>query len=86
MLRVPTAAISDIALFAVLCLIIQAPANTSLPHRPSPFRAPLQDAQLLRVYGVSNYYFDRVGGLEKMLEMRGGLDNIQLPGLAPWLC
>lgn len=86
MLRDPAAATSDIALFAVLCLIIQAPANANPSYRPSPFRAPLQDAQLLRVYGVSNYHFDRVGGLEKMLEMRGGLDNIQFPGLAPWLC
>lgn len=83
MLRDPVLAISDIAVLGVLSLVCT-PVNTGrCPYRPIPFLAPLQEAPWLNIQGVGvNYNLAHANGLRKMLEMRGDLSSIRIPGLA----
>ncbi|KAL2839197.1 hypothetical protein BJY01DRAFT_250615 [Aspergillus pseudoustus] len=78
-------ATSDGAIFTVLALAYSAqlqaaPLNTD-PHP----RRPLQDLQWLTVYSSLPTNLLHVQGLETLVGMRGGLDQIALPGLASLL-
>jgi len=76
---------SDGAIFAVLTLAYNAqlqsgPLNTD-PHP----RRPLQDLQWLAVYSSLPINLLHVQGLGTIIDMRGGLHQLTLPGLAPLL-
>lgn len=74
-------AVSDTTILSVLRLA----SNTSPPEpRPevSPFQAPLKSLQWLDIYGSLSANPLHRNGLAKMIEIRGGLNKLRLPGLA----
>jgi hypothetical protein len=48
----------------------------------SPFRSPLARAQWLDVYGMMSHVSAHVAALRSLVTLRGGLDKIELEGLA----
>ncbi|KAL2864951.1 uncharacterized protein BJX67DRAFT_389649 [Aspergillus lucknowensis] len=78
----PTRAVCDAMIFSVVCMAHNKAEDdvTGLP-RP-PFTAPMQRLQWLDVYGSLRPNLVHIGGLIQMVNLRGGIDEIQLPGLA----
>lgn len=79
----PSRAASDAVILSVLCMAHNptycSPQNVS----PStPFAAPLQRLQWLEVFGNSAPNIVHVRGLMQMIMLRGGVEKIELPGLA----
>jgi hypothetical protein len=54
-------------------------------NKKSPFQPPLQSLQWLDVYGCKIANLAHIQGLMKLVNLKGGLENIKLPGLAPIL-
>lgn len=83
-LRSPTVAVTDATILAVL-MMIEKPivASTKNWQKKSPFQAPLQGLQWLNIHGARDPNFSHQTGLCKLVELRGGLHNIKIPGLAP---
>lgn len=80
-LQDPSKAISDATILSVLRLA----SNTSPPEpRPkvSPFQSPLRSLQWLDIYGSLSANTLHKNGLTRMIQLRGGLYKIRLPGLA----
>ncbi|EED11591.1 conserved hypothetical protein [Talaromyces stipitatus ATCC 10500] len=76
---------SDGAIFAVLTLAYSAQLRSG-PLNPDPQpRRPLQDLQWLTVYSSLDTNSVHVQGLIALLELKGGLEQIPLPRLAPLL-
>ncbi|KAL3465415.1 hypothetical protein BJX64DRAFT_285359 [Aspergillus heterothallicus] len=78
----PVKATSDAIILSVLCL-----ANNDRPAEQqavpqSPFQPPLKSLQWLDIYGTSSPNPVHQAGLVRIIELCGGLDMIQLPGLA----
>jgi hypothetical protein len=48
----------------------------------SPFRSPLVRAQWLDVYGLMSHVTTHVSAMRALVTLRGGLDKIELEGLA----
>lgn len=83
-LRSSTVAVTDATILAVL-MMIEMPVLSSAKdwQKESPFQAPLQGLQWLNIHGAREPNISHQMGLCKLVEMRGGLHNIRIPGLAP---
>jgi hypothetical protein len=79
----PSQATSDAVILSVVCL-----ANNRYEERTSqytdhsPFHAPLRSLQWIDIYGSLFPNPIHQAGLVQMIALRGGLEEIQLPGLA----
>lgn len=82
----PTRAVCDSVILSVICMAHNiADDNDQRRHRLTPFTAPMRRLQWLDVYGSLPPNLVHIQGLVQMVKLRGGLDNITLPGLAPVL-
>ncbi|KAL5358860.1 hypothetical protein BJX96DRAFT_51632 [Aspergillus floccosus] len=80
----PTRAVCDSVILSVMCMAHNvADDNDQRRHRTTPFTAPMRRLQWLDVYGSLPPNLVHIQGLIQMVNLRGGLDNITLPGLAP---
>lgn len=71
----------DEVIYAVVALATISPQQQySFSHLP--FHPPFADAQWISVYGSMVYSKEHMRGLVLIVEKRGGLDNIEWPGLA----
>lgn len=83
-LKSSTAAVTDATILAVLMMIeLPVVASTKNWLKESPFQAPLQGLQWLNIHGAREPNLSHQMGLCKLVELRGGLHNIKIPGLAP---
>lgn len=83
-LRSPTVAVTDATILAVFMMIeLPVVSSTKDWQKESPFQAPLQGLQWLNIHGAREPNLSHQMGLCKLVEMRGGLHNIRIPGLAP---
>ncbi|EED19460.1 conserved hypothetical protein [Talaromyces stipitatus ATCC 10500] len=77
----PSKATSDAIILSVLCL-----ANNHSPleqhPKPYPFDPPLRKLQWLDAYGYLSPNSVHQAGLAILIALRGGLDKLELPGLA----
>ncbi|KAL3486010.1 hypothetical protein BJX62DRAFT_229093 [Aspergillus germanicus] len=81
--RDPLQAISDSVILVVLCLATNKYNGPSHDENCStPFYAPLRSLQWLDIYGRLSPHPVHQAGLVKLIELRGGLEKIELPGLA----
>lgn len=82
----PKRAASDAVILSVLCMAHN-PTYCSPQSLSSgtPFTAPLQLLQWLEVFGSFAPNIVHIRGLMQMVMLRGGIENIKLPGLAPIL-
>ncbi|PYH98272.1 hypothetical protein BO71DRAFT_64268 [Aspergillus ellipticus CBS 707.79] len=79
----PTRVTSDATILAVLMTI----EKPFIPHskdwsQESPFQAPLRKMQWLNVHGAREPNLAHQTGLCKLIQLRGGLHNVRLPGVA----
>ncbi|EGE06088.1 hypothetical protein TEQG_05202 [Trichophyton equinum CBS 127.97] len=85
MMKDPTQAFSDEVVLAVLCMAFNRIDYSGWkPSDPSP-KAPLRNLQWLDVYGGLSLNDHHVKGLMAIIETRGGLKSIKMPGLAETL-
>ncbi|RAK95934.1 Cys6 transcription factor domain-containing protein [Aspergillus ibericus CBS 121593] len=82
-LRQPLHGVSDATLLAVLMLV----EGPTIPvardwTTPPVFRAPLQGMQWLKVHGARKPHEAHQRGLCRLVQLKGGLSRIQLPGVA----
>ncbi|KAE8148079.1 hypothetical protein BDV25DRAFT_131532 [Aspergillus avenaceus] len=83
-MKKPGRAISNAVILSVMCMAHNATdISEERQYRPSPFSAPMRRLQWIDVYGSLRPNLVHVHGLITMINMRGGLDAIDLPGLAP---
>ncbi|KAL4994722.1 hypothetical protein BDV10DRAFT_145581 [Aspergillus recurvatus] len=78
----PSRAFCDAVIWSVVCMAHNKAEGDLTDHPPSPFTAPMQRLQWLGVYGSLRPNLVHIGGLIQMVNLRGGIDEIQLPGLA----
>ncbi|KAL3465189.1 hypothetical protein BJX64DRAFT_70544 [Aspergillus heterothallicus] len=78
----PSRAICDAMIWSVVCMAHNKAEDdvTGLPD--IPFTAPMQRLQWLDVYGCLRPNLIHIGGLIQMVNLRGGIDKVELPGLA----
>ncbi|KAK2776983.1 hypothetical protein FQN53_002449 [Emmonsiellopsis sp. PD_33] len=73
--------ISDGIIVAVQCLSVSRFDESILKWKAkSPFHPPLTKLQWINIYGALTIDPIHASGLEKMINLRGGLDNVRLPG------
>jgi hypothetical protein len=79
----PARAVSDAVILSVLCMATNRP-DESVWHENvrSPFQPPLRSLQWLDIYGSLSPNLVHVNGLRQLVALRGGLESIDLPGLA----
>lgn len=78
----PIEACKDVNIFAIVVL-----AKTEMSHRveiplKTPKQGPLRSLQLLNVLALSEIDPIHFEGLSKLIELKGGLEKIKIPGLA----
>jgi hypothetical protein len=79
----PTTAVTDATILAVFMMIEMPVLSVDKDWaKESPFHAPLQGLQWLNIHGAREPNMAHQRGLCKVVELRGGLHNIELPGLA----
>ncbi|KAJ5930923.1 hypothetical protein N7466_006416 [Penicillium verhagenii] len=82
-LRDPYRATADGTILAVLMAVEKPDVQM---HRPwsqeSPFQAPLQGLQWLKVHSAREPNIAHQDGLCRIVKLRGGLSNIETPGIA----
>lgn len=84
-IKIDSTTCKDETMLAVLALAISGPAAIITPPR-APSQGPLKALQALDVYGGAlEIVPTHVAGLMKMVSIRGGLDDLKLPGLAQQL-
>lgn len=74
-------AVTDDIILCVLCLANNDTARYQKADE-SPFRPPLRSLQWLDIYGSLSPNPIHQQGLIQLVRLRGGLDKIELPGLA----
>ncbi|KAK2868066.1 hypothetical protein FQN49_003187, partial [Arthroderma sp. PD_2] len=85
MMKDPSQAFSDEVVLAVLCMAFNRIDYSGWTvSDPSP-KAPLRNLQWLDVYGGLSLNDQHVKGLMAIIETRGGLKSLKLPGLAETL-
>ena len=77
----PSRAAIDAVLLSVLCMAHNTAYSTPQQRPSTPFTAPLQHLQWLDVFGSLPPNLVHVQGLIQMVLLRGGVQNIELPGL-----
>ncbi|KAL4948980.1 hypothetical protein BDW69DRAFT_175378 [Aspergillus filifer] len=78
----PDRAVCDAMIFSVVCMAHNKAFDNPTALKSTPFTAPMQRLQWLDVYGSLPPNLVHIGGLIKMVNLRGGIDKIELPGLA----
>ncbi|KAL4911838.1 hypothetical protein BDW62DRAFT_41826 [Aspergillus aurantiobrunneus] len=78
----PSRAVCDSMIFSVVCMAHNKADDDLTGYQNTPFTAPMQGLQWLDVYGCLRPNLVHIGGLVQMVNLRGGIDKIQLPGLA----
>ncbi|KAL3479056.1 hypothetical protein BJX99DRAFT_222937 [Aspergillus californicus] len=78
----PSRAVCDAMIFCVVCMAHNKADENVAALNSSPFTAPMQRLQWLDVYGSLRPNLVHIGGLVQMVNLRGGIDKIQLPGLS----
>jgi hypothetical protein len=69
----------------VILTILVLPSHETLKvteEMKRPFNGPLRKAQWLNVYGHIKYIFEHRKAVLDLLNLRGGLETLQIPGLA----
>ncbi|KAF7592132.1 hypothetical protein BBP40_000680 [Aspergillus hancockii] len=80
----PDRAISNAVILSVMCMAHNATdISEERQYRQTPFTAPMRRLQWIDVYGSLRPNLVHVQGLISMINLRGGLEAIDLPGLAP---
>ncbi|PLB51540.1 hypothetical protein P170DRAFT_422549 [Aspergillus steynii IBT 23096] len=83
---IPGRAVCDAVILSVICMAHNvADEDDKRRQRRTPFHAPMRRLQWLDVYGSLPPNIIHVAGLVQMVKLRGGLEQITLPGLAPVL-
>ncbi|KAL3440821.1 hypothetical protein BJX65DRAFT_300179 [Aspergillus insuetus] len=79
----PAQALSDEVVLSVMCLAKNPPGKSSTREgKCSSFRAPLRSLQWLDVYAPMSCNPVHQSGLAQIVHLKGGLENIKLPGVA----
>ncbi|KAL2855627.1 hypothetical protein BJX68DRAFT_230926 [Aspergillus pseudodeflectus] len=83
-LQDPIQAASDAVILSVLCLATNLYNGPSTDEEAcsSPFYAPLRSLQWLDIYGRLSPHPVHQAGLLQLISLRGGLEKMELPGLA----
>jgi hypothetical protein len=82
-IKVPSEAATDSLILCVLCMATNKLENPLWEDmRESPFGSPLRSLQWLDVYGRLSPHLVHQAGLRQLVSLRGGLEKIELPGLA----
>ncbi|KAJ5735850.1 uncharacterized protein N7483_000975 [Penicillium malachiteum] len=82
-LRDPSRATTDETILAVLMTVEKPEIEMhKLWSQESPFQAPLQGLQWLNVHSAREPNLTHQNGLCRIIQLRGGLANIQTPGVA----
>jgi hypothetical protein len=76
-----TAASRDEIILAILILASHETVDMS-QSRNSPFDSPLRKAQWLNVYGNFQNVPEHMAAVVELLKLRGGVENLELYGLA----
>jgi hypothetical protein len=86
MMRDPAQSCTDEVILAVLCMAFNRTDYSawSVKNNPSS-KAPLRNLQWLDVYGGLSLNDQHVKGLLALIETRGGIEAMKLPGLAETL-
>ncbi|KOC16978.1 hypothetical protein AFCA_010373 [Aspergillus flavus] len=83
-MKKPGRAISNAVILSVMCMAHNATdISEERQFRHIPFTAPMRRLQWIDVYGSLRPNLVHVQGLISMINLRGGLEAIDLPGLAP---
>lgn len=77
----PKKACRDEVILAILVLSSHETQDQS-QVRCSPFNSPLQSAQWLNIYGNIRYVPEHMQAVLDIIKMRGGLEKLELHGLA----
>ncbi|RDW66559.1 hypothetical protein BP6252_10194 [Coleophoma cylindrospora] len=79
----PAEACNDINIFAVSALAFKgSPCKKVDVPLKIPKQGPLRSLQFLSAYAMTDSVSIHVDGLSKLIEIKGGLDKIEIPGLA----
>jgi hypothetical protein len=82
----PSRALSDAVILSVICLANNRGDELLWDEDlPLPFQPPLQGLQWLDIYGSLLSNPIHLAALAQLIKLRGGLERIKLPGLAPIL-
>ncbi|XRM43434.1 hypothetical protein ABZX51_006610 [Aspergillus tubingensis] len=82
----PSRAVCDSVILAVICMAHNVAEDHGRGiHRTPPFDPPLPRLQWLDVYGALPPNLVHIKGLVQMVRLRGGIENLTLPGLAATL-
>jgi hypothetical protein len=82
----PSKALSDAVILSVGALVNNRGDELMWDENlRSPFQSPLQSLQWLDIYGSLLPNPVHLSGLAQMIKLRGGLEQTELPGLAPIL-
>lgn len=83
-MKKPGRAISNAVILSVMCMAHNATdISEERQFRHIPFTAPMRRLQWIDVYGSLRPNLVHIQGLISMINLRGGLEAIDLPGLAP---
>ncbi|KAL4783434.1 hypothetical protein BJX76DRAFT_256782 [Aspergillus varians] len=78
----PSRAVCDAMIFSVVCMAHNRADEDLTLYQRTPFTPPMQRLQWLDVYGSLQPNLVHIRGLVQMVNLRGGIDKIELPGLA----
>jgi hypothetical protein len=82
----PSRALSDAVILSVSCLVnVRGDELMWDENLRSPFQSPLRSLQCLDMYRSLFPNPVHLSGLAQLIELRGGLEQIKLPGMAPIL-
>ena len=82
----PQTACDDATILAVLLLAYNGNVNATKEQAAGPTQGPLKSLQLLDLYGgMINTETTHEQGLGRMIELRGGVSQMKMPGLAQML-
>jgi hypothetical protein len=78
----PDQACSDETILAVICMGLNRIDNSAWRAADPPLQPPLRNLQWLNVYGALSGNDMHIQGLINLIELKGGLGSLKLPGLA----
>ncbi|KAL4862080.1 hypothetical protein BDV12DRAFT_203388 [Aspergillus spectabilis] len=78
----PSRSVCDSMIWSVVCLAHNQPDDNLSSVQKTPFTAWMSRLQWLDIYGSLKPNLMHIKGLIQMVNLRGGLDKIGLPGLA----
>ncbi|KAJ5082673.1 hypothetical protein N7532_011716 [Penicillium argentinense] len=82
-IQIPAEAVTDSIILCVLCMATNKVEAPMWKHvQESVFQAPLRSLQWLDIYGRLSPHLIHQAGLVQLINLRGGLERIELPGLA----